>query len=116
MRYGLRIIQLKPLWVLFSRIGHRERDQVYTTHRIGKESWLYKAKEAATRHYFNSITKLVDRLTQKGIGINFDIRASRLGVNFDMLITDNDSGKTVKAWTIVASGPIQKPHYRYLVK
>jgi hypothetical protein len=35
-------------------------------------------------------------------------------VNIDMTLTDGE--KTVKAFTIIAEGQIQRPHYRYLVK
>jgi hypothetical protein len=102
--------------ITLSKLGHKVRDMVYMAHRIGRELWIWKAREAAIKHYNLSIVKLAYRLEQKGIGINFQISATRLKVNFEMTISDKDSCKVVRAWTIVASGPVQKPHYRYLVK
>jgi hypothetical protein len=97
-----------------SRKGHHERDRVYLAYKMGPEAWIKKATDAAYAHYNNSISKLTDRLTKKGIGSNFNIKASRLGVNFEMIIEDDHT--IVRAWTIVASGHIQRPHYRYLVR
>lgn len=37
-----------------------------------------------------------------------------LGVNIETTITDGV--KKVRAFTIVAEGEIQRPHYRYLIK
>jgi hypothetical protein len=37
-----------------------------------------------------------------------------VGVNFETTLSDGE--KIVRAFTIVASGEIQKPHYRYLIK
>jgi len=113
-RYTARFNQTTQ--VTLSKSGHRLRDLAYKAFRIGIEAWVNKAEKAAKDHYDNSILKLRNRLAAKGIGTNFDIKSSRLGVNFDMTIRDNDTGQTVRAWTIVASGPIQRPHYRYLVK
>jgi hypothetical protein len=42
------------------------------------------------------------------------IISGTVGVNINITLTDGD--KTVRAYTIVAEGEIQKPHYRYLVK
>jgi hypothetical protein len=45
---------------------------------------------------------------------NLKVVTSHIGININTTISDGD--KTVKAWTIIAEGEIQKPHYRYLVK
>jgi len=81
----------------------------------------YKALEEkevmmANLHYTNSIQKLADRLHEKGITdkTEYKIKSGRVGVNIEMLIEHN--GTFTKAWTIIAEGPIQRPHYRYLVK
>jgi hypothetical protein len=51
----------------------------------------------------------------KGIDINnMKVVSGYVGVNVEMTISDGD--KYVKAWTIVAEGTVQRPHYRYLVK
>ena len=70
----------------------------------------------AERHYANSIEKLAERLNQKGIKDDTEmiIKSGYVGVNFEITIEHN--GLITKAWTIIAEGPIQRPHYRYLVK
>jgi hypothetical protein len=42
------------------------------------------------------------------------VETSHIGVNINTTLTDGE--KTVRAFTIIASGEIQRPHYRYLVK
>ena len=44
----------------------------------------------------------------------FVVLLKTIGVNIESIITDGT--KTVRAWTIVAEGEIQRPHYRYLIK
>jgi hypothetical protein len=70
----------------------------------------------AERHYADSVEKLAQRLHDKGLteGQSFEITSGWVGVNFNIIIKHGD--EVTKAWTIVASGPIQRPHYRYLVK
>jgi hypothetical protein len=55
-------------------------------------------------------------LNSKGItnDIPFTVNSARVGVNFECIIKTVDI--TVKAWTIIAEGPINRPHYRYLIK
>jgi hypothetical protein len=78
----------------------------------------YKANEVkdAERHYEASIEKLSMKLNEKGIvdESEFTVTSGRIGENFECNI-HHEHGLT-KAWTILASGPIQRPHYRYLVK
>ena len=78
----------------------------------------YKAQEVkyAEQHYEDSITRLSVRLNEKGITdeSKFTITSGHIGMNFECYI-NHENGLT-KAWTIIASGPIQRPHYRYLVK
>jgi hypothetical protein len=57
---------------------------------------------------------LSDRLLSKGISENFKINSGYVGINFEVVIT-HDKGQ-VKAWTIIACGPIVRPHYRYIIK
>ena len=61
------------------------------------------------------LKKLAFRIEQKGLNTdNLKLSSSHVGVNFETAITDGT--KTVRAFTIIASGPVQRPHYRYLVK
>lgn len=66
-------------------------------------------------HYEQSIEKLAFRIAQKGLNQeSLTVTTSHIGVNIETTLTDGI--KTVRAFTIIASGEIQKPHYRYLVK
>ena len=66
-------------------------------------------------HYNDSILKLALRIEKKELNQDkLELTTSHVDVNISTTITDGD--KTVKAWTIIASGPVQRPHYRYLVK
>ncbi len=75
-----------------------------------------EAKEVAyaIRHYETSIKKLALRLKQKGILEGFEIQKAWIGQNLEITIIHD--GNITRAWTIIAEGPIQRPHYRYLVK
>ena len=75
-------------------------------------STMVKQAEA---HYEQSIQKLAFRIAQKGLNQeSLTVTTSHIGVNIETTLTDGI--KTVRAFTIIASGEIQKPHYRYLVK
>lgn len=79
------------------------------------EVWIEKRVKEAEQHYEDSIKKLAYRIGQKKLDTtNIKIKTSHIGVNIDTTLTDGQ--KTVRAWTIIASGPIQRPHYRYLIK
>ncbi len=91
------------------------RDQAFKIVDKGYEDYLKKAMKRAEMHYEDSIIKLASRIEQKGLNIDkLSVKTSHIGVNIDTVLTDGIV--SVKTWTIIASGPIQKPHYRYLVK
>ena len=80
-----------------------------------EQEFVNKSLERAKNHYEDSIKKLASRIQKKELDLdNLKFIHSSLGINFNCVITDNE--KILKAWTIVASGPIQKPHYRFLIK
>lgn len=83
---------------------------------FGLEEYIKREIKGAKDHYESSLLKLVDRLNKKGIidGSDFTITKARIGVNLE--ITIKHDGKLTKAWTIVAEGDVQRPHYRYLIK
>lgn len=87
-------------------------------HKMGKDEFINQQRQAAELHYQDSLLKLVGRLVKKGIpdkNVNgLSMKKSRIGINIELVISIG--GISVRAWTIVASGPIQRPHYRYLVK
>jgi hypothetical protein len=80
----------------------------------GLDLFLELAKNNAEQHYENSLLKLVDRVSSKLSPEYLKVESASVGVNIN--ITLSDGTKTVRAWTIIAAGEIQKPHYRYLVK
>jgi hypothetical protein len=93
----------------------RERSKAVQIKRMGKDEFIQKAKESAKDHYENSIEKLAYRIDKKGLDkSNISMHSTRVKENIETTITDGK--KTVNAWTIVAFGPVQKPHYRYLIK
>lgn len=86
--------------------------------KVGAKCFIEVAEMKAVIHYETSIDKLVERLAKKGIntihGDGVKIEKGWVGVNLELTII---AGSTrVKAWTIVAEGEVQRPHYRYLVK
>ena len=77
--------------------------------------YITKELKYAQLHYEQSIAKLASRIIKKGLNIeNIKVKNNSLGVNINTEITDGVL--TVKAWTIIAEGEIQRPHYRYLIK
>jgi hypothetical protein len=82
----------------------------------GFEKFEASELKNAEQHYKDSVLKLNTRLQAKGIvdGCKFEIINSSVGVNLEIMIK-HEHGIT-RAWTIIAEGEIQRPHYRYLVK
>ena len=80
----------------------------------GYNAYEEKEIKEAEMHYESSLIKLAERLKAKGIVDNFEITSGRVGMNFEVTIK-HEKGIT-RAWTIIAEGLIQRPHYRYLVK
>ncbi len=69
----------------------------------------------ASNHYEDSILKLADRIQKKGLDeTKITVKTAHIGVNIETVLTDGI--KSVKAFTIIAEGEIQRPHYRYLIK
>lgn len=79
------------------------------------ENHIEKARKFACNHYENSILKLAIRVEKYGLNVEkLVVNSSHIGVNLDCTLTDGQ--KTIKAFTIVASGDVQRPHYRFLIK
>jgi hypothetical protein len=88
---------------------------ISSTMRMGLDKYVAKQVELAAAHYENSIIKLAQRVMRKNLDLNnIEMQTSVMDVNIETIISDGN--KSVRAWTIIASGAIQKPHYRYLVK
>lgn len=96
---------------IMSKELNNARAIVYQSEKI----YVAKAIKLAEQHYKSSIIKLARRIETKGLDISkLKTETSHIGVNIETILTDGNL--TVRAWTIIAEGPIQQPHYRYLVK
>ncbi len=81
----------------------------------GEETHIATMVKFAVESYESACAKLADRIIKKGLNTEaITIKKARVGVNIETTFTDGE--KTVRAFTIIASGAVQKPHYRYLVK
>ena len=101
-----------PYAVFCSKKNKLHSHQVFSN---SLADYLVKAKKNAKLHYENSILRLALRIEKKELNqAKLEMTTSHIDVNIETTITDGD--KTVRAWTIIAEGPIQRPHYRYLVK
>ena len=112
--HGYPNVYYKTAFDVFgSMIRKLQNHQVFTVRT--KDEYLVKQEKRALNHYNNSIIKLALRIEKKELNQDkLELTTSHIDVNISTTITDGD--KTVKAWTIIASGPIIRPHYRYLVK
>ena len=91
------------------------KDKLRKIIQIGVEEFMLGEEKKAILHYEGSIVKLANRIEKKDLNIDkLVVKTSHIGVNINTTLTDGE--KTVNAFTIIASGEIQKPHYRYLVK
>ena len=79
------------------------------------EKYIEKQVEKAKKHYEQSIIKLAARVQQKGLNQDkLKATTSHIEVNIDTILTDGE--KSIRAFTILAAGEINRPHYRYLIK
>lgn len=81
----------------------------------GLEIYVKECKELAILHYETSVCKLANRISQKNLNLEtLKIITSHIGVNIETVLSDGI--KKVRAFTIIADGEVQRPHYRYLIK
>lgn len=98
-----------------SKTYRRLWNEVLTIRYLGLEKYTAKELKNAVLHYEASIVKLASRIEAKGLDLTkLKVVTSSIGVNININLTDGV--KTVNAYTIVAQGEIQQPHYRYLIK
>jgi len=104
--------------VVLSRDGSRIRDKARSANRLGKGAFAEKMQDAARQHYIDATLKLAFRLRQKGveIGDNVTVSSERIDGAGNIAIQIKSDKGVVRAWTIIASGPVVAPHYRYLIK
>lgn len=108
---------VQTLGVVKYRKALRNYDNAKSIYALGYDKYLSNKLYMATLHYYESIQKLAYRLNRKGIieSKDFTIKTAKVSQNIETTIVDKN-GKITRAWTIVASGEIQQPHFRYLVK
>lgn len=82
----------------------------------GEPAFVARALKNAEAHYEDSLAKLAYRCHGKGIRptSKLEVKTAHIDRNITTVLTDGTVN--VKAWTIIASGPVQRPHYRYLIK
>ena len=98
-----------------SRRKRTMQNEIYVVTRMSLNEHLEREEKKGRVHYENSLNKLVDRIMKKNLDwTNIKIENGSVGVNINITITDGE--QTVRAWTIIAEGEIQRPHYRYLIK
>ena len=98
-----------------SKTYHNMKAQSFRVKSMGLEEYIKREVKQTEIHYESSILKLTERIKKKGlVEENLKVQTSHIGVNINTTISDGT--KTVKAWTIIAEGEVQLPHYRYLVK
>ena len=98
-----------------SRKYDRMRSEISKAMTLGLKVYVNDKVKAGERHYQLSIEKLAFRIAKKGLNVSqLSALTSSVGVNINCTLTDGV--KTVRCFTIVAGGPIQQPHYRYLIK
>jgi hypothetical protein len=98
-----------------ARTFDRLRAEAKNAVRAGQEAFVAKEEAAAVKHYEDSIEKLAERVAAKGLNLpTLKVGTSHVGVNIETTLTDGE--KTIRAFTIVAAGAVQRPHYRYLIK
>lgn len=82
--------------------------------KAGYEVFEKEEVEAAERHYVYSVMKLADRVMEKSFNLSkLEVVTGRVDVNIETTLSDGEN--TIHAFTIIAEGPIVRPHYRYLV-
>lgn len=83
--------------------------------RNNQEQYIAESIKNADAHYEQSIEKLAARVAKKNLEVSkLKVETAHVGVNIETVLTDGN--KKVSAYTIIAEGEIQRPHYRYLVK
>lgn len=96
--------------------GTKALDEARLISSYGLKVYTEGEVKNAEKHYEDSIENLALRLNQKGIkdDTKMEIETATIGANITTTI--KHEGTITKAWTIIAEGVVQRPHYRYLIK
>lgn len=110
--YDRKVPALRNEFMKKQRIMDRMPVEIY---RNQIDGFVANQIENAKKHYEQSIKKLAARVEKKELNVDLlKATTTHIGVNIDTTLTDGD--KTVRAFTILAIGDINRPHYRYLIK
>jgi len=91
-------------------------NKIYAMKSKGRESFIEKEIKLAKLNYEDATEKLALRIHKKGINIeNMKVNSVRFKEG-DLQTIFTDGVNYVKAFTILAWGNVNAPHYRYLVK
>ena len=83
--------------------------------KMNETEMVKRHRKQAERHFEAGLTKMVERVDTKGM-ISEKCRLSKISIDVNIEATVTDGNQSVRLFTIIASGPVQRPHYRYLCK
>ena len=113
---GSRVFKLVTDKIM-SRKGQAAIDTVRRTLEKGFAVYLTNKLTLAKLHYESIVVKLAIRIEQKGIKLETLIcKHSKVDQNIESVWEDTNSKVSVRTWTIIASGEVQQPHFRFLIK
>ena len=85
--------------------------------KAGYEEFEQKEILKGIAQFESAIEKLASRIVKKGINLDGGYcRSVRMDENLEITFLDKEGHTAVRAFTIIAWGSVQRPHYRYLVK
>ena len=117
--YGSNVKSGRYSYRVITPHGRKLRQQFTDFIKINETKTEYNryVKEEVKKYsndFDNKLIKLASRLEGKGFNTKIKVTSEHVGVNFNCWVTDGTN--SVQAYTIIAEGPIQRPHYRYLIK
>ena len=117
--YGSNVKSGRYSYRVITPQGRKLRQQFTDFIKINETKTEYNryVKEEVKKYsndFDNKLIKLASRLEGKGFNTKIKVTSEHVGVNFNCWVTDGTN--SVQAYTIIAEGPIQRPHYRYLIK
>jgi len=86
----------------------------YILEKGKRDTYIQDEVNKYSEDFDMKLSKLAGRMDNKGFKSEIKVTSEHVGVNFSCWVTDGEL--TAHAYTIIASGPIVRPHYRYLVK
>lgn len=101
-------------FVVTQEVMNHETRWAHSTRAETDEAKMIKqCRKQAKQNFELGLVKMVDRIHKKGM-IADQCVISNIKMDVNIRATVTDGNKEVNLYTIIASGPIQRPHYRYL--